>query len=559
MHLLPFRYLRCALKARKPHPPTLSHTRTKWPLYALFVLVAGGLVSSSGEPITGMIRQNMDEDGSPRPFALTLKARDNDGDAIEWSIAEQGAHGKASISGNGAKRRIHYVPDADWNGVDRFFIRISDGLGGSNTIAVEVTVEPRNDPPHNKTAPRLLGRPDVGENLTVDVGEWDDSRDGRENHLAFRYRCVEGRFTFHYQWQISGSLNNADAIDVPGATGTSFRIREEHDGMYVRAVVTATERGEDGLSTVVASNFYRVGNTAPVFVQVAPAPPKQAEPKVTVKQIVLAGNDSIPTHELEPILAGYVGLPVTLSELKAAADAVTAAYRRRGMTLAKAYLPAQDITDGRVELTILEGKPGTLTVEGNQRFSEEFVRGHIEAAMSTGPVSNRELERGLLIMNEDYPGLDVQTVLTPGQKRGEVNLKARVRENKRWHGSVGYNNLGSDFVGRHRFSAAGDISGVAFEGDMLKVRGTVGEEPHDLVSGALEYRAPLNYHGTQLGLRLSGGGFDVSEEFADLGMKGKNVSAGLYVSHPFIKQRELRLTGEVGLGVLKTNRFWQFL
>ena len=30
MHLLPFRYLRCALKARKPHPPTLSHTRTKW-------------------------------------------------------------------------------------------------------------------------------------------------------------------------------------------------------------------------------------------------------------------------------------------------------------------------------------------------------------------------------------------------------------------------------------------------------------------------------------------------------------------------------------------------
>lgn len=500
----------------------------------LLIWLAPGVWAQQLVSVAGVIRQTIDEDSSPRAFALTLQAQDRDGDAIAWSISKQGAHGVAAVEDAGAARTFRYEPAPDWHGTDRFTIRISDGLGGVNSIDVEVTVAPQNDPPRNTSAPELTGTPGVGEELKVVPGAWDDGRDG-----------AEGSFVFAYQWQVSPQPLDTAAVDVTGATGPTFSVREEHDGMYVRAVVTATERGREPLSTQAASGFFKVGNAIPVFVLVGPAPP---EPTVVVKEIVFSGNVSIPTAELRPLVADYLGREVTLTELKTAADTVTAEYRRRGMSLAKAYLPVQQIgDDARVRLQVVEGKPGRITVEGNRVFSEGFVRKHIEAAMSDGPVSNRELERGLLILNEEYTGLRVQSVLERGREPGTVDIQAQVDEDKQWRGFLGYNNFGSDSVSRHRFLVGADANNLLQDGDLLSLLGVFGDEPEELANGAVTYRLPVNHLGTQLGLRLAAGAYEVSQEFADLGLEGDSVSGGLFVTHPFIKRRELRLSGELGM------------
>jgi hypothetical protein len=153
---------------------------------ACLLLLAFSL-SAAQQPVSGVIKRSMDEDGAPRAFALELQAQDAEGDAVKWSIAQQGAHGKASVSG-GATKTISYVPDADWNGVDRFALAISDGLGGMSTIAVEVTVVPQNDPPVNAGAPVISGSGEIGQTISVAPGDWNDSRDGKA-----------GSFTYHYQ------------------------------------------------------------------------------------------------------------------------------------------------------------------------------------------------------------------------------------------------------------------------------------------------------------------------------------------------------------------------
>ncbi|MBT3379093.1 MAG: BamA/TamA family outer membrane protein [Lentisphaerae bacterium] len=280
---------------------------------------------------------------------------------------------------------------------------------------------------------------------------------------------------------------------------------------------------------------------------VAPAPRTLREPTVEVREIAIIGNDSIPASELQPLLAGCAGRAMTLTELKAAADAVTAEYWRRGMGLAKAYVPAQEIDHGRVKMEVLEGKPGIVTVEGNHVVSKEFVRKHIEVAMADGPVTNRELERGLLILNEEFPGLHVQSVLSRGQERGKVDIEAKVVEDKQWRGFLGYNNFGSDSVSRHRFQIGADANSLVRYGDLLSVLGSFGEEPDELANGAVSYRLPVNYRGTQVGLRFAAGAYEVSQEFADLGLEGDSVSGGLFVTHPFIKRPDLRVSGEMGL------------
>ncbi|MBT3292576.1 MAG: hypothetical protein HN380_35090, partial [Victivallales bacterium] len=79
------------------------------------------------------------------------------------------------------------------------------------------------------------------------------------------------------------------------------------------------------------------------------------------------------------------------------------------------------------------------------------------------------------------------------------------------------------------------------------VLGSFGEEPDELANGAVSYRLPVNYRGTQVGLRFAAGAYEVSQEFADLGLEGDSVSGGLFVTHPFIKRPDLRVSGEMGL------------
>lgn len=79
--------------------------------------------------------------GSPIAFALTLHASDVDEDAVlDWSIATQAAHGFASADGSGTAIPVAYTPLPGYTGADSFVVRVSDGLGGEDTIIIHVSI-----------------------------------------------------------------------------------------------------------------------------------------------------------------------------------------------------------------------------------------------------------------------------------------------------------------------------------------------------------------------------------------------------------------------------------
>ncbi len=90
---------------------------------------------------------NMDEDGAPTAFALTLNATDADGDVLTWSISSAATNGLATASGTGASKVIGYAPNADANGTDTFTVQVDDGTGNTDTIDVTVNIAPVNDAP----------------------------------------------------------------------------------------------------------------------------------------------------------------------------------------------------------------------------------------------------------------------------------------------------------------------------------------------------------------------------------------------------------------------------
>ncbi|MGB7947164.1 MAG: POTRA domain-containing protein, partial [Candidatus Binatia bacterium] len=129
-----------------------------------------------------------------------------------------------------------------------------------------------------------------------------------------------------------------------------------------------------------------------------------AESKIRVRKIKITGNTVIRTEELADILDPVAGKELDLAELQQVADAITAEFRARGYSFTRAYIPAQEVKDGLVEISVLESRVGEIVVKGNKNYSTEFIKKGFTPVVRDGAVKQRSLEKSLLVLNE-YPDL----------------------------------------------------------------------------------------------------------------------------------------------------------
>jgi VCBS repeat-containing protein len=89
----------------------------------------------------------MDEDGVlalAAPAGVLANDRDADGNALAAALVQGPANGALSLGADGS---FVYTPNANWNGVDTFTYKASDGKADSALATVRITVNPVNDAP----------------------------------------------------------------------------------------------------------------------------------------------------------------------------------------------------------------------------------------------------------------------------------------------------------------------------------------------------------------------------------------------------------------------------
>src|SRR5687768_4726922 len=74
-----------------------------------------------------------------------------------------------------------------------------------------------------------------------------------------------------------------------------------------------------------------------------------------VKTFRFKRNTVFSSAYLQAALKDFVGNNKSLADLYKAADVITQLYRQEGYFVARAYVPAQQIKDGIVEIEVLEG------------------------------------------------------------------------------------------------------------------------------------------------------------------------------------------------------------
>ena len=279
----------------------------------------------------------------------------------------------------------------------------------------------------------------------------------------------------------------------------------------------------------------------------SPKPESSRQParSAIVKGFVFNGNTVIGKEQLESITEPYIGQALELPLLESAAQAVTDFYRKKGYTLAIAYVPQQDIKFGIVELAVLEGRIGDITVSGNKHYSSSFIRGHFAQAMEENVARNNSLERGLLLLNE-YPGLKTSAILEAGKSAGATDVHVTAHDKRPLHFMLDMNNYGFNNISRYRFGAGVEVGNVLVDGGTLTLNAIMGSHPNQLLFGMATYSMPIGVQGTKLIVGGSKGKFDVGAELAALKIRGRITTGDIAVTHPFIKSRFQNLLGEFG-------------
>lgn len=280
-----------------------------------------------------------------------------------------------------------------------------------------------------------------------------------------------------------------------------------------------------------------------------------SDPEFLVTKINITGNTVISSKDLAPIVKNYQGRVLTLSELQKVAALITEEYKKRGYILAKAYVPEQKLANCEAEIGILEGKIGEIIIQGDHKYySAGFIKKHFDPLLKEQALNQDTMERAILILNE-YPRLKVKTMLQAGKAPGSTDIAVEVENTLPVYLTLDYNNFGSKYIGRNRYGATLEVGNFIREGAILSLRGLTGDDPDDLWYGRASYTLPLNAIGTRAGIYYASGDLEVGREFAILDMKGKTESYGFYITHPFIKKRNMSLTAELDFDVKNAKQY----
>ena len=267
-----------------------------------------------------------------------------------------------------------------------------------------------------------------------------------------------------------------------------------------------------------------------------PALPGAPSVSVLVNELQFTGAHVYSTPELLKIAGFTPGAQLTLSELQVMASRITEQYRSKGYFVARAYLPAQDISSHVVTIAVVEGNYGTVTLRNQTNLSNSLVHGVLAGLDSGDVITIEPLDHRLLLLS-DFPGVKVKSTLVPGTAPGTTDLIVDIDPGRRVNGSVDADNGGNPYTGAIRIGATVYVNELAGRGDVLSFRGVTSGSGLDY--GRVAYQ--MRFGRATAGVAYSRLEYQLGKQFEVLGAHGSADVASVFGSVPLIRSRDSNL------------------
>lgn len=152
-----------------------------------------------------------------------------------------------------------------------------------------------------------------------------------------------------------------------------------------------------------------------------------ADTRMVLHKVRFEGGTVFPLSDLREHYQPLIGHHVTLGELQQYTERLTERYRQEGYLLSYAYLPPQDVADGRVNVVLVEGYIRDYRVDGDIGPASDYLQQLLTQLEAERPLTRETLER-YLGLAERLPGVSIEAELAMAQTAdGAARLTVHAR------------------------------------------------------------------------------------------------------------------------------------
>jgi hemolysin activation/secretion protein len=268
-----------------------------------------------------------------------------------------------------------------------------------------------------------------------------------------------------------------------------------------------------------------------------------------LKEVRFSPTRAVPTAELQAIVKPFLGREIDATELSVISAAVRRAYEERGFGMAGVGYPPQDLTQGVLQIAVVEPQVERVMVDAMNPppVSASRVSTVLEnAGVRAGePLDLQALDRAMFTLN-DWPGVSARTTLLPSGDEGKYKVSVQTERRRAWDASVDFDNHGSSVSGRYRLGTLLRWNNPGGIGDNLDLR-LLASNGAGTTVGRLGYEAPLGATPWRGGLGYSRVSYELGEQFESLDATGKADVVDASLSYPIVRSRDSNLVGRFSL------------
>lgn len=281
----------------------------------------------------------------------------------------------------------------------------------------------------------------------------------------------------------------------------------------------------------------------------APSPvlPGAVPESIIINAFDVIGSTVFSESDLAKITDPYLNRPLTPADLFEVRSAITQRYVDQGYVNSGAYIPPQTLTDGILQIQVLEGRLTDINVTINGRLSPNYVRDRLALAGAT-PLNSERLLDGLRVLQIDPLIQTITAELATGTEPGTSILDVEVTVADTFDVELRTDNNRSPSVGSWRRGIALTEGNLLGQGDRIELEylNTSGSDEINL-----DYAFPVNARNGTIGWQTSVSDSSVIEDpFTVLDIQSESQSYGVSFRQPLVQTPN----EELALGLRLTHQ-----
>jgi hemolysin activation/secretion protein len=275
------------------------------------------------------------------------------------------------------------------------------------------------------------------------------------------------------------------------------------------------------------------------------APPDITSPssnRIFIKTVEVLGN-TVLHQEIAALITPFQNREASFEDLLNLRSDITQLYLKNGYITSGAFLlNNQELSQGEVQIQVVEGELEQIEITGLNRLRESYVRSRLQLA-TTPPLNQKRLETALQLLQLDPLLQQVNAELTAGSTPGRNSLRVQLKEAPAFHAAIATANNQSPSLGSVQNSVNASYDNVLGFGDRFSAEYgiTAGLNLYDL-----NYTIPINARNGTLSLRYGNTDSRIIEEaFEDLDIRSESRTFSVNFRQPLIRTPER----ELGIGL----------